>query len=203
MCARRALCSAHQQSIVTAYASYVVEHAARTLEQLSARQQPLLLQCVLDALRRSFQHDQDGTHAGWAAPADETGFWQAPAHFGSVVGPLAQQLGKALDGEGGEAVIAALTSLAVAASAENHKELNARLLPLMRAEAASARLAAVRCQQSLTRALGEEWLGLLAEMLPFIGELREDDDEMVERETQRWINAMEQILGEDMDAMLQ
>jgi U3 small nucleolar RNA-associated protein 10 len=40
-------------------------------------------------------------------------------------------------------------------------------------------------------------------MLPFISELREDDDEMVERETQRWISAVEGILGEDLEGMLQ
>ena len=51
--------------------------------------------------------------------------------------------------------------------------------------------------------LDEEWLGLLPEMLPFISELREDDDEMVERETQRWISSVEQILGEDLEGMLQ
>ena len=81
--------------------------------------------------------------------------------------------------------------------------MNAVLLKYMRAEEASARLATIKCELALTERLGEEWLGLLPEMLPFISEAREDDDEMVERETQRWISMIEEKLGEDLDAMLQ
>jgi U3 small nucleolar RNA-associated protein 10 len=81
--------------------------------------------------------------------------------------------------------------------------MNAILLKYMRAESASTRLATVLCEQSLTRRLGEEWLALLPEMLPFISELREDDDEIVERETQRWIGMVEEVLGEDLEGMLQ
>ena len=81
--------------------------------------------------------------------------------------------------------------------------MNTILLKYLRAEEAHTRLAVVKCEQSLTKRLGEEWLALLPEMLPFISEAREDDDEGVERETQRWITAMEQILGEDLEGMLQ
>lgn len=102
-----------------------------------------------------------------------------------------------------DTIIPAITELATSASSlDNHKEMNSILLKLMRSEEAYTRLAAVQCEQSLTEKLGEEWLGLLAEMLPFISELREDDDESVERETQRWINIMEKILGEDLEGML-
>lgn len=81
--------------------------------------------------------------------------------------------------------------------------MNTILLKYMRSEDTHTRLATVKCEQSLTKKLGEEWLGLLPEMLPFISELREDDDEEVERETQRWINMVEEILGEDLEGMLQ
>ena len=64
------------------------------------------------------------------------------------------------------------------------------------------RLAAVQCEMSLTEKLGEEWLALLPEMLPFVSELQEDDDERVEREVRRWILKIEGILGESLDAML-
>ena len=81
--------------------------------------------------------------------------------------------------------------------------MNTILLKYMRAEESHTRLATVLCEQALTRRLGEEWLGLLPEMLPFISELREDDDEMVERETQRWITGVEEVLGESLEGMLQ
>lgn len=101
-------------------------------------------------------------------------------------------------------VIPAITKLGVAAdSAETHKEMNAAILKHMRSDEPSVRLAAVKCEQSLTTRLGEEWLSLLPEMLPFISELQEDDDELVEKETHRWIIQIEAILGESLDSMLQ
>lgn len=81
--------------------------------------------------------------------------------------------------------------------------MNAVMLKYMRSDDVHTRLAAVKCEQSLTERLGEEWLGLLPEMLPFISELQEDDDDVVERETQKWISMIEEILGENLDPMLQ
>lgn len=55
----------------------------------------------------------------------------------------------------------------------------------------------------MTEALGEEWLGLLSQMLPFIAEAMEDDDEGVEREVRKWVRIIEEILGESISSMLQ
>ena len=65
------------------------------------------------------------------------------------------------------------------------------------------RLSAVRCQVSLMEKLGEEWLSLLPEMLPFIAEALEDGDEEVEAEVRAWVKGIEGILGESLDPMLQ
>ena len=73
----------------------------------------------------------------------------------------------------------------------------------MRSDSAAVRCAAVQCELSLTKRLGEEWLTLLPGMLPFINELQEDDDEIVEAETIRWITLIEEILGESLGPMLQ
>lgn len=101
-------------------------------------------------------------------------------------------------------VIPVLTGLAAAVdSANHHKGLNGAILQYMRSDNALIRLAAVQCEYSLTERLGEEWLALLPEMLPFISELQEDDDEAVEQETQRWIRKIEDILGESLNSMLQ
>lgn len=101
-------------------------------------------------------------------------------------------------------IVPAITGLAgAAASPEHHKALNAALLKLMRHEDALVRLSAVKCEQNLTEQLGEDWLALLPEMLPFISELQEDDDEVVERETLAWIRQIEGILGESLEGMLQ
>jgi U3 small nucleolar RNA-associated protein 10 len=147
---------------------------------------------VLSALQKTFQHDQDG-------------FWQSPSHYGSIMPPLLKLLTITAHEDVTADVIPCITELAAASasSLDNHREMNAVLLKYMRDEDAHTRLATVLCEQSLTKRLGEEWLGLLPEMLPFISELREDDDEMVERETQRWISSVEEVLGEDLEGMLQ
>jgi len=72
----------------------------------------------------------------------------------------------------------------------------------MRSDDATVRLAAVKCERSLTERLGEEWLALLPEMLPVIAEVLEDDDEGVERETRAWIKGVEEVLGESLEGML-
>jgi U3 small nucleolar RNA-associated protein 10 len=181
------------KSIVTTYASYMMEPAAKMLTYLSNEDADANLRsAVLSALQKSFQHDQDA-------------FWQAPSHYGTVLAPLVNLLNLSAAEQVVAEVIPTITELAASStsSLDNHRELNTILLRYMRSDSAATRLATVKCEQSLTRRLGEEWLGLLPEMLPFISELREDDDEMVERETQRWISQVEEVLGESLEGMLQ
>ena len=131
-------------------------------------------------------------------------YFQSPSHLNMIVGPLLNQLVYNADLPIENELIPAITGLAVAAdSAENHKVINSFLLNHMRSDKVATRLAAVHCQQKLTERLGEEWLALLPEMLPIISELQEDDDEIVEKETQKWIGKMEGVLGESLDSMLQ
>lgn len=148
---------------------------------------------MLDALSSSFKHDQED-------------FWQAPSHFGAISEALLAQLAHSKDPSTRDTIqiIPTITELAIAAgSPDHHKELNASLLKSLRADDALVRLAAVKCEQSLTEKLGEDWLSLLPEMLPFISELQEDDDEVVEKETLTWIRQIEGILGESLEGMLQ
>jgi U3 small nucleolar RNA-associated protein 10 len=188
----------YAQSLVTSYSSYIIEHAAKMLTELAKEDSDVTTRsAVLDTLQKTFQHDQDG-------------FWQAPSHFGTIMPPLMSLLNlpsasTSTPENNTNNVIPTITELAVASasSMENHREMNSILLKNMRSDDRNTRLATVLCEQSLTRRLGEEWLGLLPEMLPFISELMEDDDEIVERECQRWKNGMEEILGESLEGMLQ
>jgi U3 small nucleolar RNA-associated protein 10 len=198
------------KSIVTNYSSYIVEHTSHLLEYLSkSESEPELRSAVLKALQKTFQHDQDGMVSSTTMLlqllTSSAGFWQAPSHYGTIMPPLLKQLTINSPTEVADHVIPTITDLAAASasSVDNHREMSGVLLKYMRSEDTHTRLATVKCEQSLTKRLGEEWLGLLPEMLPFISELREDDDESVERETQRWIGMMEEILSEDLDAMLQ
>lgn len=55
----------------------------------------------------------------------------------------------------------------------------------------------------IAQKLGEEWLlGLMPEMLPFISEGLEDDDESVEAGVRKWVGVVEGVLGEEVGGML-
>jgi U3 small nucleolar RNA-associated protein 10 len=181
------------KSIVTSYASYISESAAKILTNADLKEplQRELWKRVLRTLAQSFEHDQDG-------------FWQAPAHFSTVAPVLIEQFLRAGAVDVTEELVPAVVELAAAAdSKEHHKELNGTLLKNLRSEQAAVRLAVIKCQQALTERLGEEWLASLPEMLPYISELQDDDDEVVERENRRWIVGIEGALGESLDSMLQ
>ncbi|KAI1110739.1 armadillo-type protein [Nemania sp. NC0429] len=181
------------KSIVTSYASYVVESAVGVLKTTNPAigEERELWRKALQVLAQCFEHDQDE-------------FWQAPAHFSAVAPVLLSQFAHAPSADLTKELIPAIVELAATADSQEHqKELNTSLLKTLRSDKAPTRLAVVKCQQALTDKLGEEWLSMLPEMLPYISELQEDDDEDVERETNRWIVGIETVLGESLDAMLQ
>lgn len=187
------------KSIVTGYASYILDHSVKILREadLKNENERELWSRVLETLTSCFEFDQDD-------------FWQAPGHFGVIAPLLVDQFLHAGNNKGGfgeevvESLIPAVVELASATdSSEHHKELNTRLLKLVRSEEGGVRLAVVKCQQQLTDRLGGEWLRNLVEMAIAIRELQDDDDEVVERENKRWIVAIEKTLGESLDTMLQ
>lgn len=181
------------KSIVTSYATYLLENAISALKTVDLKDEHSkeLWSRVLQTLVKCFEHDQDD-------------FWQSPSHFGAIAPVLTEQFVHASALPLVQELVPAIVELAAAAdSSDHHKELNGAILKHLRSENSSIRLAAVRCEQALTDRLGEEWLSMLPEMLPFISELQEDDDEVVERETHRWIVKIEGVLGESLDSMLQ
>jgi U3 small nucleolar RNA-associated protein 10 len=181
------------KAIVTSYATYLLDNAVGTLNAVDPDDEVSseLWSRVLRTLVKCFEHDQDD-------------FWQSPSHFSVVAPVLCAQFTHASSLPLVQELLPAIVELAAAAdSLDHHKELNGAILKHMRSESASVRLAAVKCEQGLTDRLGEEWLSMLPEMLPFISELQEDDDEIVEKETHRWIVKIEGVLGESLDSMLQ
>lgn len=73
------------------------------------------------------------------------------------------------------------------------------LLKLLRHEEASVRLAAVETERELCERLGQEWLDMLPEMLPFVNEVLEDDDVNVERAGRAWVRYVEGVMGESLE----
>ncbi|KAH8435283.1 snoRNA-binding rRNA-processing protein UTP10 [Aspergillus melleus] len=194
------------QSIVTGYGSYIIETVVSVLGKAKPSDQATksLWLATMRMLRNAFEHDQDE-------------FWQSPSHLTAISQPLISQLAHATNPPSANLVIAetvpTITELAVAAdSTDNHKELNSTLMRFLRPSTVTGksaggenpftRLAALKAEQSLTEQLGEEWLALLPEMLPYISELMEDEDEQVEREVRKWVKQIESVLGERLDDML-
>lgn len=181
------------KAIVTNYATYLLDNAVQILKETDIKNDTSreLWTRVLRALVPCFEHDLDE-------------FWQSPAHFKPIAYVLCDQFGNASGLPLIDELVPTIVELAAAAdSSDHHKELNGMILKHLRSEVSSVRLAAVKCEQALTDRLGEEWLAMLPEMLPFISELQEDDDEIVEKETNRWIVKIEGVLGESLDSMLQ
>ncbi|WPH03565.1 Hypothetical protein R9X50_00644600 [Acrodontium crateriforme] len=184
------------KSIVTSYASFVLDNAATILNTMSiaSAEDQKTLYPVLSTLAASFRHDQDD-------------FWQAPAHFEAIASPLLHQLSLAPSTPASTLqthLLPTITELAAAASSpDHHKSLNTGIMKCMRHDSAAVRLAAVQCERAITTELGFDWLSLLPEMLPFISELQEDDSEDVERETLRWVAQIEGVTGESLEGMLQ
>ena len=136
--------------------------------------------------------------------ADSQDFYRIPSHFTLISEALLGQLENALKVPLLPELIPAVAELAVTTdSAIHYKDMDAVILKCMRSNKAAVRLAAVQTERALTKRLGEEWLALLPEMLPFISEVLEDDDEAVEKEVQMWVDGIERILGESLDPMLQ
>jgi U3 small nucleolar RNA-associated protein 10 len=137
-------------------------------------------------LEQTFTHDQDD-------------FWQSPNHFSPIALPLVDLFHAASSTLSGQ-LISAITALASATSAaDQHKDLNTAILKLMQSEDKNVRLTAVRLERSLTEQLGEEWLVMVPEMMPVLGEVLEDEDADVEKEGREWVSRIEEVLGEGLE----
>jgi U3 small nucleolar RNA-associated protein 10 len=180
------------KSLVTSYATYVLDLAAEVLSNpsLDAEQGTDLLVATLSALEESFAHDDEQ-------------FWQSPHHFTPIATPLVALLEKSAltdDDDLTTKVQLSIISLATATSSQDqHKLINVELLKLLRHEIAKVRLAAIKTERELCEKMGDEWLGMLPEMLPFVSELLEDDDKDVERAGREWVRFLEGILGENLE----
>lgn len=180
------------KSSVTSYASYILESAVDILKNVNPKDtnSKELWARVLRTLTKSFENDQDD-------------FWQSPAHFGVIAPALVSQFPMASKLPLEDCLVPAIVELASAVDSPNHrKELSSLILKHLRSENAEVRLAAVKCQHALTVRLGADWIEFLNEMLPYITELMDDDDQAVEKATMIWRMVIEDTMGESMEDLL-
>ena len=97
-----------------------------------------------------------------------------------------------------------LSALALAVGKDlQWKPLNHKLLMATRSRVAVVRIAAIDAIHELFKTIGEEYLLLLPESLPFLSELMEDDSPDVVHHTVAAIRFIEELSGEKLDTYLQ
>ena len=79
------------------------------------------------------------------------------------------------------------------------KGLSQRLLMITRNENSAVRIVSLRSIAELYRVIGADMLSMVAETLPFVAELNEDDDSNVEKESRILCKVIEGYLGEDLE----
>ena len=202
------------RSIVTSYASYVLDPAIDILKHTAslapslARTTKVKTSSPLDSdslalwtstlamLRSSYTHDADS-------------FFASPSNFEPLASTLISQLNlshfSSLNLQVMTTVIPTVVALATAVldNPAHHKTLNHHICELRKSESAAVRMASVKTQQALTDSeeVGEEWLNNVmqgGEGLVYVNEMLEDDDEEVEYEVRRWVGKVRDVLGEDV-----
>ncbi|ORX73887.1 BP28CT-domain-containing protein [Linderina pennispora] len=126
---------------------------------------------------------------------DTSDFWTEDT-FNKVCKPLVAQLGNTKVAEGDAQLAVAVSNDAM------WKRINMDVMMKSRADAPAVRVGALIVQQAFYDKLGEEFLILLPETIPYLAELLEDDDHRVERATQETIKTIESYLGESLQSYL-
>lgn len=204
------------KSIVTSYATYLLTPMSTILKSansanLSTRPNDNLLTNCLTLLRTITIHDQDQ-------------FFSAPSHFDPIVEPLITTLNlastKARRPLVYSHIVPAITGLATATmdSPTTHNALVHFLVGLKSHNSSHVRLASIRTLLALTEdeELGDEFIAntigigagegegargggsSVGEIMVYVNEMLEDDDEDVEMEVRRWVQVVRGKVGEDV-----
>lgn len=204
------------KAIVTSYASYLLRPISNILKESTTGDKhskqflPLLLN-TLTLLRTITSHDQDS-------------FFAAPSHFEAIAQPLVSCLALASSKSTrpivSSHVIPTLLSLAISTmdSPNTHTTLTHHLVQLKSATSAHVRGASIRTLIALTEdeELGDEFVsnvigigagegegargggGSVGEIMVYVNEMLEDDDESVEHDVRKWVQMVRSKVGEDV-----
>ncbi|XP_069672379.1 HEAT repeat-containing protein 1 [Periplaneta americana] len=185
------------------FAGRLVPNAATLLEQTNVLKSSdgeidneegaqLLLKHVLQTLLNVFQHD-----CGQKFITKE--------RFDVLMQPLVDQLENTLGGvealevRSSSLLTPCIVQFAVAVADDAlWKQLNYQILLKTRHNLPKVRLAALNVLCTLATTLGEDFLPLLPETVPFLAELLEDEEEAVEMACQKAVRELEEVLGEPL-----
>lgn len=125
--------------------------------------------------------------------------------FDTLMQPLVDQLENQTGGikclvERGEVLVVPCIAQFAVAIADDAlwKQLNYQILLKTRHNHPQVRLLGLKCLCEVARKLGEDFLPLLPETIPFLAELLEDENEIVEKSCQKVVQDLEVILGEPL-----
>eukprot|EP00794_Sanderia_malayensis_P007770 gene7770-8616_t len=151
----------------------------------------LLLRFIFDCLRRCFDHDAQG--------------FLNKERFKHLLEPLVDQIENVFGGHKmyveriTNHLIPCVSSFAADISEQScWKTLNYRVLLKTRSQNAHVRLFALKLLEQIHKKIGESYMILLPETVPFLAELMEDENMEVEKQCQLVITQMEGILGESL-----
>jgi U3 small nucleolar RNA-associated protein 10 len=98
------------------------------------------------------------------------------------------------------AAVACLTQMAITGNSDTlWKPLNHQALMVTRSGSAASRLAGLEVLAQLVGHLNEEFISLIPETIPFLAELVEDSEAVVEARTQEVVKLLEEASGEKLD----
>lgn len=129
--------------------------------------------------------------------------------FSKLMEPLLDQIDNMVGGEEmymqriQESVVPAIANFAAATKNDAlWKDINFQLMQKTRSKSRLVKMSALFVLKEMHKKLGEDYLTLLPETIPFLSELMEDDCEEVEKLTQEVLQEMEQTLGEPLQGYL-
>ncbi|GMM33388.1 snoRNA-binding rRNA-processing protein [Saccharomycopsis crataegensis] len=187
------------KSIITNYYSYFADHVYKLLDNFSNKNVSIneeysvnVQRLVLISLNASFRYDQDE-------------YWAVNTRFEKITLALTNQL-ENTNAKLGKHLTKAITTLAVKNSkvAEHNKALNKLLINHLKVDcSAQEKFSTIKVFENIYVKVGTSWLSLLPQLVPFIAELLEDDDEKIEMEVRSGlVKVIEDVLGESLDKYL-
>ncbi|KAJ2582150.1 snoRNA-binding rRNA-processing protein utp10, partial [Coemansia sp. RSA 1836] len=209
------------KSILTPYYAHALDTTVEVLNRFAVARASIELQEEAD--RKVIPAPSALWHAVvesiyQSALHDTTDFWKEDT-FKRVFRPLANQLPNtktaANGGGNGDQAAAvyvervrkclapAVSQLAAAAGNDAlWKMINQEVMLKSRSDVPVVRVASLLVLQAFYEKLGEEFLILLPETIPYLAELLEDDNGLVERATQETVKVIESHLGESLQSYL-
>ncbi|XP_077285744.1 HEAT repeat containing 1 homolog l(2)k09022 [Arctopsyche grandis] len=125
--------------------------------------------------------------------------------FETIMQPLVDQLDNTVSGTDAltkrakDLIIPCIAQFAIATADDSlWKPLNYQILLKTRHNDAAIRLLGLECMREMATKLGDSWLPLLPESVPFLAELLEDEVQSVEAATQKAVQTLEAVLGEPL-----